>query len=106
VFTAVTLKCIYVLRYEHSLSIQLKIFEPLALLSVMEKDKKGKDVPQTCRHCRGKLSMGDDVLVLYRAVLGPTMAVPLETKRLFHCDGCFQEYICNSDGEKLPKRIP
>lgn len=50
--------------------------------------------------------MGDDVLVLYRAVLGPTMPVPLEEKRLLHVDECLQEYVCNSDGEKLPKRIP
>lgn len=100
------LKCIYVLRHERSQPIQLKVFEQRELLSFMEKNEQDKDTPRTCGHCRRDLSMGDDVLVLYRAVLGPTMAVPLETKRLFHCNGCFQEYVCNSDGPKMPKRIP
>lgn len=50
--------------------------------------------------------MGDDVLVLYRAVLGLTMPVPLEEKRLLHVDECFREYVCNSNGPKLPKKIP
>lgn len=72
----------------------------------MEKNELDKDTPRTCGHCRCELSMGDDVLVLYRAVLGPTMPVPLEAKLLFHVDECFQEYVCNSNGLKLPKRIP
>lgn len=86
--------------------IQLKVFEQRELLSFMEKDEQDKDTATICGHCRGKLSMGDDVLVFYRAVLGPTMPVPLEDKLLFHVDECLQEYVCNSQGEKLPKRIP
>ncbi len=86
--------------------IQLKVFEQPTLLSFMEKTNQDKDTPKTCGHCRRELSMGDDVLVLYRAVLGPTMPVPLEEKRLFHVDECVREYVCNSNGEKLPKRIP
>ena len=84
----------------------MKVFEQCEFLSFMEKTKQDKDTPRTCGHCRRELSMGDDVLVLYRAVLGPTMPVPLEEKRLLHCGECFQEYVCNSDGENLPKRIP
>ncbi len=72
----------------------------------MDKNEQDKDTPRTCGHCRRELSMGDDVLVLYRAVLGPTMPVPLEEKRLLHVDECFREYVCNSEGPKLPKRIP
>ncbi len=84
----------------------MKVFEPLALLCVMEKNEEDNDTPRTCGHCRRELSMGHDVLVLYRAVLGPTMPVPLEEKRLFHVDQCFREYVCNGNGEKVPKRIP
>lgn len=91
---------------EHSLPIQLKVFERPELLSFMEKNEQNKDTPRTCGHCRRELSMGDDVLVLYRAVLGPTMPVPLEEKHLLHVDECFQEYVCNSNGPKLPQRIP
>ncbi len=72
----------------------------------MEKDEQDKGTPRKCGHCRRELSMGDDVLVLYRAVLGPTMPVPLEEKRLLHVDECFQEYICNGKQEPFPKRIP
>ncbi len=87
--------------------IQLKVFEQPTRLSFMERTNQDKDTPKTpCGHCKRELSMGDDVLVLYRAVLGPTMPVPLEEKRLLHCGECLQEYVCNSDGEKLPKRIP
>lgn len=86
--------------------IQLKVFEQLAPPSSMGKNEQDKDTPRTCGHCRRELSMGDDVLVLYRAVLGPTMPVPLEEKRLLHVDECFREYVCNSNGPKLPKRIP
>ena len=59
-----------------------------------------------CEGCRRELHQGDDMLVLYRAVLGPTIAVPLERKRLIHIDECFEKYVCNSKGPKLPKRIP
>ena len=100
------LKCISVLRHERSQPIQLKLFEQRELFSFMEKTNQEKATPRTCRHCRRKLSMGDDVLVLYRAVLGPTMPVPLEEKLLFHVDACLHEYVCNSNGPKLPKRIP
>lgn len=86
--------------------IQLKVFEQLEFLGFMAKTDQNKDTPKTCGHCRRQLSMGDDVLVLYRAVLGPTMPVPLEDKLLFHGDECFQEYVCNSSDDRLPKRIP
>ncbi len=86
--------------------IQLKVFERPELLSSMEKNELDKDTPRTCGHCRRELSMGDDVLVIYRAVLGPTMPVPLEEKLLFHVDECLQEYVCNGGKERLPKRIP
>ena len=86
--------------------IQLKVFEQPTLLGFMQKTNQDEDTPKTCCHCRRELSMGDDVLVLYRAVLGPTMPVPLEEKLLFHVDECLQEYVCNSNGQKLPKRIP
>ncbi len=100
------LKWIRVLEHERSQPIQLKVFEQPELLSFMEKNEQDRNTPKTCGHCRRELSMGDDVLVLYRAVLGPTLPVPLEAKLLFHVDECLQEYACNSQGEKLPKRIP
>ncbi len=88
------------------LSIQSKVFEQREFLSFMEKNKQDKDTPRMCGHCRRTLSMGDDVLVLYRAVLGLTMPVPLEEKCLLHVDECFREYGCNSVKERLPKRVP
>ena len=75
----------------------------------MEFDNKKDDEEnrlRKCENCRRELNQGEDILVLYRAVLGPTIAVPLERKRLIHIDECFKNYVCNSEGPKLPRRIP
>lgn len=56
--------------------------------------------------CERTLQMGDDALMLQRVVIGVQRPVPLEAPRLFHSNECFEEYVCNSDTEKLPKRIP
>lgn len=57
----------------------------------------------TCGH---KLQIGDDALMLQRVVIGVSRPVPLEEPRLFHSDECLQEYVCDSEAERTPKRIP
>lgn len=56
--------------------------------------------------CGRELQMGDDALMLQRVVIGVQRPVPLEEPLLFHSDECFQEYACDSEQPKLPKRIP
>jgi hypothetical protein len=56
--------------------------------------------------CERKLQMGDDALMLQRVVIGVQRPVPLEEPLLFHTNECFQEYVCNSADDRLPKRIP
>ena len=72
----------------------------------MGKTNQDKAKRRKCAHCGQELQIGDDVLVLERAVLGLQQPIPLEEPSLFHCDDCFQEYVCNSESEKLPRRIP
>ena len=59
-----------------------------------------------CAECGRNLNVGDDVIVSYKAVLGITQAIPLEEKDYFHSANCFVNYICTSNDEKAPKRIP
>ena len=56
--------------------------------------------------CGRDLQTGDDALMLQRVVIGVMRPVPLEEPLLFDSGECFQEYVCNSNGPKLPKRIP
>lgn len=56
--------------------------------------------------CGREIYTGDDVLTLQRAVIGLMRPVPLDEMKFFHSDECLQEYVCNSEGPRLPKRIP
>ena len=73
--------------------------------------RKNKDEEFTTRKCANvkcgrEIYTGDDVLTLQRAVIGLMRPVPLEEMKFFHSDECFHEHVCNSDGPRLPKRIP
>ena len=96
--------------------IQFKLLKKVHCLSTMEGFKrKGRDLDddegpkaRRCANaiCERELQMGDDALMLQRVVIGVMRPVPLEKPLLFHTDECFQEYVCDSDGPKLPTRIP
>ena len=70
-------------------------------LNVQEENKTRK-----CANCRREIYTGDEVLTIQRVVIGLQRPIPLEAMQFFHNDECFQEYICNSNGPQLPKRIP
>ena len=61
---------------------------------------------RTCKECRKELYIGDEVKISFNAVLGITRPIPLEEMEYFHNSDCFIRYVCNSNGESLPKRIP
>ena len=59
-----------------------------------------------CSECDRLIPMGEDALTLERVVMGPRGPVPLDDVRFFHLDHCFAEYVCSTETEELPKRIP
>ena len=72
----------------------------------MELNKQEETKTRKCRCCGREIYTGDEALGLQRVVIGLMRPVPLEEMLFFHSDECFQEYVCNNEGEKLPKRFP
>ncbi len=106
-------------RHNRRVPIQFKLLKKPRALSVNHRKRRfetrGMDPNdeeevriRKCANgrCSRDLQTGDDALMLQRVVIGVMRPVPLEEPLLFHGDECFQEYVCNSEGPKLPKRIP
>ncbi len=72
----------------------------------MELNNRDDTQMRKCAGCERELYTGDEALVLQRVVIGLMRPVPLEEMHFFHSDECFQEYVCNSEDVKLPKRVP
>ena len=94
--------------------IQFKVFEGMRSLTFNEKTKvdemKMNDQEEIktrkCANCTHELFTGDDALTLQLVVLGVQRPIPLEATIYLHRDRCLEEYVCNSNGPTLPKRIP
>ena len=59
-----------------------------------------------CSECRRLIPIGEDALTVERVVMGPRGPVPLDDVRFLHVDRCFAEYVCSTESEKLPRRVP
>lgn len=57
--------------------------------------------------CEREISYGEDVIFLGRTVIGSHGPVSLpEGVKYFDTSTCLREYVCDSNGPELPKRIP
>ena len=65
-----------------------------------------EDESRRCAECHREISIGEDAIALERIVMGPRGPVPIDDMKFFHVSRCLADYFCNSDGEKLPARIP
>ena len=59
-----------------------------------------------CAECGRDIEIGEDAMTLERVVMGPRGPVPIDDMRFFHISRCLAEYVCNTEGENLPRRIP
>lgn len=59
-----------------------------------------------CTNCRRELTQGNDVVTLQSGVIGPRGFICLEEQKYFCDDECLEAYICDSETEKRPRRIP
>ena len=65
-------------------------------------DQPGRE----CAECGRLIPMGEDAIALERIVMGPRGPVPIEDMKFFHLAKCLADYVCDTEGEKLPTRIP
>ena len=59
-----------------------------------------------CAECHRKISIGEDAIALERIVIGPRGPVSIDDMKFFHISRCLADYICSTEGENLPSRIP
>ena len=59
-----------------------------------------------CAECHRDIGVGEDVVTLERVVMGPRGPVPIDDMRFFHISHCLAAYVCSTESENLPKRIP
>ena len=72
----------------------------------MELNNQEDTKARQCKGCGREIYTGDEAMALQRVVIGLMRPVPLEEMLFFHSDECFQEYVCNSEDVRLPKRVP
>ncbi len=72
----------------------------------MKSNDREENKIRRCANCGCGIYTGDEVLTLQCAVIGVMRPIPLDEIRFFHSDTCFKEYVRNSHGPELPKRIP
>ena len=59
-----------------------------------------------CAECGRVIPMGDDAISLERIVIGPRGPVPIGDMKFLHISRCLADYVCSTEGEHLPSRIP
>lgn len=59
-----------------------------------------------CAECHREITIGEDAIALERIVMGPRGPVPIDDMKFFHIARCLADYICSTEGEKVPSRIP
>ena len=70
-----------------------------------EKDRDDPPVRE-CAECGIEIPLGEDAIALERIVMGPRGPVPIDDMKFFHIARCLAEYVCSTEGEKLPRRVP
>ena len=59
-----------------------------------------------CAECHREITIGEDAIALERIVMGPRGPVPIDEMKFFHIARCLAEYLCSTEAEKVPSRIP
>ena len=110
---------IVVLRRLHrpNEAIQFNVFEATSTPPGMEHDTKDRQTTRgdpsnpeknsrRCAECHRNIEIGEDAVTVERVVMGPRGPVPIDDMRFFHISRCLAEYVCSTESENLPKRIP
>ena len=72
-----------------------------------EYGKGGDDHPgRECAECGRLIPMGEDAIALERIVIGPRGPVPIDDMKFFHLARCLADYVCSTDAERMPSRVP
>ena len=59
-----------------------------------------------CGECGREIPIGEDAIALERIVMGPRGPIPIDEIKFFHLSRCLADYICSTEGERVPSRIP
>ena len=59
-----------------------------------------------CAECGRVIPMGEDAITLERIVIGPRGPIPIDDMKFFHLARCLADYVCDTDTERIPSRIP
>lgn len=64
------------------------------------------DTSRKCAECHRDISIGEDAIALERIVMGPRGPVPIDDMKFFHLARCLADYVCSTEAERMPSRIP